>query len=135
MNKPALETYGKASKANLSEASTLQVVRALLDGALTHVLRAKGAIEHNDVESRHMNLMKARDIMMGLSSGLDYEQGGELAPQLAALYDYISRRLTDANVSNDLKALEEARGLLAELKAGWDALPDVTASTAGGQVK
>jgi flagellar protein FliS len=46
-----------------------------------------------------------------------------VARNLDGLYDYMVRTLVDANVHNDEAKLLEVRQLLAEVKAGWDAIP------------
>lgn len=48
----------------------------------------------------------------GLKHGLNHEQGGKIADNLAALYDYIIRRLMQANLHNDTAAIEEVINLL-----------------------
>ncbi|MCG7984204.1 MAG: flagellar protein FliS, partial [Candidatus Thiodiazotropha lotti] len=56
---------------------------------------------------------------------LDFEQGGEIANNLDMLYDYMIRRLFTANVEQDVDALDEVISLLKEIKAAWDAMPEV----------
>jgi flagellar protein FliS len=46
-----------------------------------------------------------------------------VAGNLDRLYDYMGRRLLDANVNNDRAALEEVHRLLSGIKDAWDALP------------
>jgi flagellar protein FliS len=57
----------------------------------------------------------------GLRVALDHERGGEIAANLARLYDYIIRRLTEGNLRNDAALLDEAVELLNEIRGGWDA--------------
>ena len=66
--------------------------------------------------------------MASLQSWLDMEKGGEIAGNLNNLYDYMVRRLLEANTENDQAALDEVAGLLGEIKAGWDGIAPGAAS-------
>jgi len=73
-----------------------------------------------DVARKGEAISKAINIIdNGLKASLDQEAGGELAGRLAALYDYMSARLLQANLQNQPAALDEVSHLLAELKGAW----------------
>ena len=71
------------------------------------------------------SIARADKIVQGLRVTLDHANGGELARNLDALYDYVSRRLLHANLRNDVESLREARGLMAEISEAWEMLPSV----------
>ena len=60
----------------------------------------------------------------GLRASLDKKAGGQIADSLDALYDYMGRRLLEANITNQPKILDEVIALLAELKGAWEAIGD-----------
>ena len=60
----------------------------------------------------------------GLRASLDKEAGGEIAANLDALYDYMSRRLLHANLKNDVTIIDEVHGLLADLRGAWVEIGD-----------
>ena len=66
---------------------------------------------------------KAIGIVDSLRVSLDSEQGGEIAHNLSALYDYLTRRLLEANATKAADMLEEVAGLLREIKVAWDQIP------------
>ena len=53
---------------------------------------------------------------------LDHEAGGAIARNLDALYDYLGRRLLQANVRDDVEAIDEALALLRQIKSAWDGI-------------
>jgi flagellar protein FliS len=56
----------------------------------------------------------------GLRACLDHQNGGDIATNLAALYEYMTRRLTEGNLRNDPRALDEVADLLDEIRSGWE---------------
>ncbi len=107
------------------EASPHKLIQMLMNGFLMRVNAAKGAIQRQDYQEKSVQISKAVGIVGGLIDGLDMENGGEIAINLHALYDYINRRLFDASASNDVTILDEVSSLMKEVKEGWDAIPEI----------
>jgi len=124
MHKRGLNQYGKvAVGSEASYASPHRLIQMLIEGALDKIAFAKGQIERNDFAEKGRNITWAISIIQGLSSSLDVESGGEIAANLEALYDYMVRRLLEANKENDVEILDEVSSLLKEVKQAWDAMP------------
>ncbi len=85
---------------------------------------AKARITAKDYEGKGKLISKALEIIGGLRSFLDFEQGGELAAHLESLYDYMERTLFEANAKNDIAKLDEVAYLLRQIKDGWDGIRD-----------
>lgn len=100
-----------------------RLVLMLLNGALSNIAVAKGSIERQDVSVKGEAIGHAISIVSGLRSSLDLNVGGELALNLDSLYDYMERRLLEANIQSDPALLEEVSALLHEIKEGWMAIP------------
>ncbi len=109
---------------NVCDATPHRLIQMLFEGALDKVVKAKSYMQHGNVSEKGSHISFAISIISGLRMSLDNERGGDIAVNLRALYDYMEQRLFEANVRNDAKALDEVAGLLRELKAGWDAIPD-----------
>lgn len=108
----------------IMDASPHRLIQMLMEGALERIAQAKGNMLNKDIAAKGENIGKAIDIIGGLQSSLNKEAGGELAENLNSLYDYMVRRLLDASVRNDIRVLDEVSGLMAEIKMGWDNIPD-----------
>jgi len=91
----------------------------LYDGAIKFLKLAVKAIEEKDNQEANTNIIKAQDIIMEFMTTLDFEAGGEIAQGLYKLYDYMYRRLIDANIKKDVAAIEEVIKYLEELRDTW----------------
>lgn len=110
---------------NVTDASPHRLVQMLMEGALERISTAKGHMQRNRFAEKSRFISSAISIIDGLRSSLDFEKGGEIAANLEALYDYMNRRLLEANVSNNTDFLDEVHSLLSEIKSGWDAIASV----------
>lgn len=104
----------------VATASPHELIVLLFDGALAAVAKAKANMAEGNIEAKGLAISKAIDIISnGLKVSLDIEAGGELAQNLAALYDYMVRRLVQANLKNQPASLDEVAGLLTEIRSAW----------------
>ncbi|VTU26911.1 Flagellar protein FliS [Variovorax sp. PBS-H4] len=105
-------------------ASPHQLICMLFDGAITAIGMARHHIAEGDVAAKGQAISKAVGIVAnGLKASLDAKAGGsagaELVANLSALYDYVVRRLLQANLRDDLRALDEAGSLLESVGSAW----------------
>lgn len=129
MYNPRMNAYGKDSlRSELSAADPHRIIQMLMQGALDRLAKAKGQIERRDLAGKSETITRASAIIMSLSASLDMDVGGEVAQNLAALYDYMNSRLQDANVNLDVKAIDEVSFLLSEIKDAWDQIRPVAIS-------
>jgi len=107
----------------VASASPHQLIAMLYDGALTALATAKGCIVRKDIEARTKQLNKANAIILGLRDFLDHEKGGEVAVNLDALYEYMTRTIMEANAEQSSEKIQEVIELILELKIGWNGMP------------
>lgn len=120
----SLKSYRKVSvESSLGVASPHRVIQMLFEGALSNIARSRYFIEQGDTANKGLHIGKAISIINGLDSSLHMEAGGETASNLKSLYEFMIRELTQANLNNNLAALDEVSGLLRTIKEGWDAIP------------
>ena len=107
-------------QSGLESASPHRLTQMLFDGLLQNLNTAIGALQRGDIELKGQQIGRAvRILEEGLKGGLNREQGGELAANLGALYDYCVQRLTIANLRNDAAAVEEVVALMSPVAKSW----------------
>jgi flagellar secretion chaperone FliS len=89
----------------------------LYNGGIKFLHQAKLAIEKKELPKAHAAIMKTQDIISELMSTLDMEY--EISNSLLSLYDYMMRRLIEANLSKDISIIDEIENMLIELKNTW----------------
>lgn len=103
-------------ESGVMSANPHQLIEMLFDGANSAPVRARLFMQQGDIVAKGEALGKAINIIdNGLKAGLDQENGGEIATNLSSLYDYMIRRLLQANLRNDCQAIEEVEGLLGNI--------------------
>jgi flagellar protein FliS len=108
-----------------------RLVLMLFDGAIRAIDDGAQHLANGDYLAKGMALAKAVQIVEdGLLASLDRNSGGGMADQLAALYDYIALRVATGSLRNDGTCLDEARTLLAQLRAAWSAIEARSLATA-----
>lgn len=119
----ALRQYQTVNtQAQLSDASPHRLIQMLMEGGLSRLAQARGAMQHGQVAAKGELISKAIGIIGGLREGLNVQNGGEIAANLDRLYEYMIARLVEANLSNDVALIDEVAGLLRNVKSGWDAI-------------
>lgn len=104
----------------VSAASPHRLVTMLFDGFGDSVGQARSAMERGEIEAKCKAITRAvRIVDEGLKASLDSAGGGKLAADLLALYHYIAVRLTEANLRNDLQALDECAALMEPVRSAW----------------
>lgn len=97
-----------------------QLVSMMFQTVLESLAVARGAIESGDTAQKIKQIDRVvRIIQEGLRTSLDMDNGGELAQNLAALYDYAVVRLAQGNASNDAAKLQEVAQLIKPVAEAW----------------
>ena len=94
-----------------------QLTLMLYNGCLKFIGEGMDAIKVKDYETANTSLQKAQRIIseFRLTLNMDYE----ISHQLFPLYNYVYDRLVEGNMKSDTAPLEEAKGIITELRDAW----------------
>jgi flagellar protein FliS len=124
-NNNALTKYKETT---VKTASQGQLIIMLYDEAGKQLNRALELVKLNNtnkkdpgrIEQISKAVMKTEEIITELTVSLDFENGGEIAKNLFAIYTWFNRELLEANIAQDSSRLKAVRDLLLELRGSWN---------------
>lgn len=116
--------YDVYLESRIESAEPVHLVRLLYQGALEAVRDARRCLASGDIAGRSRAVSKAFEILVELNGSLDHARGGEIAARLGQLYDYIERRLLEANARQVDEPLTEVLGLLTTLCEAWQGIEE-----------
>jgi len=96
-----------------------QLQLMLYDGALRFGQQARAALDNKRYEESYTLIVRVQKIVLELMSTLKHEVTPDLCAKLASLYNFVYRRLVDANVTHEVKALDEALEILQYQRETW----------------
>jgi flagellar secretion chaperone FliS len=102
---------------SVQTASPGELTLMLYNGCLKFIKFARKAIEEKNIEEKNTNLLKAQNIIQELMVTLNMDY--DVAKNMMAMYDYIHRRLIEANLKNDVEILDEVEGYVTEFRDTW----------------
>jgi flagellar protein FliS len=117
----AIKAYSNvALDSRVTGSNAHQLITLLYDGAVEALEQARMYIQSQQIGKKSLLLNKAIAIINeGLLASLNVEAGGELARNLAGLYDYMTMQLVKANQTNQVEPVIEVIRLLSELREAW----------------
>ena len=102
---------------SVTTASPGELTLMLYNGCLKFLHKAKTAIQENNIQEKNTNLQKVQAIISEFMTTLNMDI--EVSKNMLALYEYINRRLVEANIHNDIAIIEEVEGLVTEFRDTW----------------
>lgn len=111
--------YNTYKNNSVNFASKDQLLLMLVDGAVKFSKIARQAILDKDIVKAHENLVKTQDIFYELMATLDVNQAETWGHQLMSIYEFIVRRLGEANIKKDTKIMNEVIPLIEDIRDTW----------------
>jgi flagellar protein FliS len=123
-NRNGVNAYANVGiETGVAAASPHKLIVMLYDGACVAIRSALMHMQNGDIPAKGTAISKAMSIIEnGLRASLDVKAGGEIAANLDALYEYMGKRLLQANLENDAAKLDEVLRLLSDLRTSWNAI-------------
>lgn len=133
-NKASHNTY-KDNEVNT--VSPAKLIELLYKNSVERLDKSKNLIKEKNWDEVNRQLTRVQDIITELNVSLNMEQGGEISKNLRALYDYIYRRLVEANINKSPEIVSECREMINDLLITWreamkkasDTIKDMTSQT------
>ena len=110
--------YENYQRDAIMTASPEKLTLMLYDGAIKFCNLALIGLENGNMEIAHTNIVKAQNIIVEFISTLDHKY--PVAESFAIMYDYIYRRLVEANLEKNPEILKEALGFIREMRNTWE---------------
>lgn len=98
-------------------ATPAELTLMLYEGAIKFCNIAIVAIEKKDIEKANANIKKAQAIINELRVTLDHKYS--VWEDFERVYDYIARRLLEANLQKDIEIIEDALKYIREMRDAW----------------
>jgi flagellar protein FliS len=109
--------YQAYQQNSVSTASPGELTLMLYNGCLKFIKQARQAIQLKNTQEKNLNLQKAQRIIQELMITLNPEAA--VSESMMSMYEYMNRRLVEANISNDLAILAEVGEYVTEFRDTW----------------
>ncbi|SDG90459.1 flagellar protein FliS [Vibrio xiamenensis] len=105
--------------AQAAAANPHQLVVMLINGLLDEIERIRGHMSAGRLAEKGASINKCMNILIGLDSALDEENGGEIAESLHQLYEFCQVELYQASVQNSNERLTNVEQVMTNIREGW----------------
>ncbi len=114
-----VNSYDSYRENEILNADPVKLIEILYCAAIDSIVEARQYLATGAIRERSNAISKACDILIELTVSVDQSRGGDIAKNLTALYDYMQRRLLEANIQQSAPPLVEVETLLQTLLEGW----------------
>lgn len=119
-----MNAYNAYKQNSVTTASPGELTLMLYNGCIKFLGKAKIAIDEKNIEEKNTNIQRAQAIIAELMATLNMNI--EISKQMLPLYEYMNRRLVEANIQNDAAIIEEVEGLVTEFRDTWKEVLKIT---------
>ncbi|MBI5016509.1 MAG: flagellar export chaperone FliS [Deltaproteobacteria bacterium] len=99
--------------------SQKQLIVLAYDGVIQFLRRAREHLGRGEIPEKIQCFEKARAVVEELAATLNLEKGGEIAANLWNLYIFFMRKITEANMTNDMAHVDGILPTLKTLRDAW----------------
>lgn len=109
--------YASYMNSQVMTATPAQLTLMLYDGAIKFANIARKAIEDKEYEKANTNIHKVENIIEEFRATLNFDY--PVAEEFDKVYEYVYRRLVDANIKKDIEILDEVLGHIRGMRETW----------------
>lgn len=109
--------YSQYNNSKILTASPAELTLMLYEGAIKFCNIAIMAVEKKEIEKAHIHIVKTQRIIDHFRMTLDMKY--PVAQDFERVYEYLARRLVEANMYKDAEILEEVCGHLRSMRDNW----------------
>lgn len=109
--------YNQYRENSINTATPEELTLMLFNGLVKFLMQGQSAIEAKNIEKSNNSIIRAQAIVKEFQSTLDMNY--EVSENLDSIYDYMYRRLVEANLKKDKAILEEVLGYAKEFRDTW----------------
>lgn len=120
------------SQGGVESADPHGLITLLMDGALERLVKARAHMLRGEVAAKGEAITRCIEILGGLRGSLDAKVDPVLVGRLDSLYDYMSRRLLQANLRDDASLIDEVSNLLQPIRDSWVRIAPAASQRAAG---
>ena len=115
---PVLNNAYQKYQSNVVNTATPQELTLMLYNGLVKFLKLSiQSMDEKSIEKTNNYIIRSQDIITEFICTLDMQY--EVSKSLMALYDYMNRRLIEANLKKEKAIVEEVLGFAEELRDTW----------------
>lgn len=115
--------FAKIQQNSILTASPQELTLMLYNGAIKFTNQAIESIKQGNLSLAHEKIVRVEDIIQEFIASLDHKY--PVADDMELMYDYINRRLIEANIKKDIEILEEVNEFLREFRDTWKEAMDI----------
>lgn len=112
--------YNVYKNNSINYSSKEQLLLMLLDGAVRFSKIAKQAIVDKDIKKSNEFILKTEDIFYELIVTLDVDKAGDWGRNMISIYEFIIKRLIDANINKDINIIDEVIPIVEDIRDIWN---------------
>lgn len=113
----ANKAYDQYKENSIKTAAPEELTLMLFNGLVKFLMQAQTAIEANNIEKANNGIIRAQAIVKEFQATLDMNY--EVSENLDSIYDYMYRRLVEANLKKDNTIITEILGYAKDLRDAW----------------
>ncbi len=113
----ASDAYAQYNRNKILTASPAELTLMLYEGCIKFINMAIKAVDEKDVQRANINIQKAEKIIDEFRQTLDFKY--PVAKDFDVVYEYVGRRLVEANMTKEKAVLEECATHMRTMRDAW----------------